>query len=270
MCDTPVKLKTGDVVPCGLCSDCLASHRNGWIRRLNAEANASVHSYFITLTYHDENLTFADSDTPVLNYRDVQLFFKKARKSGQKFKYFGCGEYGEHYGRPHYHCLIFYNDLKYDITKLVSHWKLGFTDIQFLTEGNLKYTTKDMLKERELFQDVPRPLKPHIFCSKGIGIDFVKQNEQFYRDNPYEIPKMAFEGKGVSLPRYFKEKIFSDYERNIHRRRYEIIRRYTLSHNKNLCREEIKDLEREAKLHVQKVEAKKRKRLKINHFNRKL
>lgn len=46
-----------------------------------------------------------------LNKRDVQLFLKRLRNAGFHFQYFGCGEYGDLSARPHYHLLIFSDDM---------------------------------------------------------------------------------------------------------------------------------------------------------------
>ena len=69
------------------------------------------------LSYLD---THAVSDEyQVLCYRDVQLFLKRLRKyinendyiptQGKYLRFFVCGEYGETFGRPHYHIMFFSN-----------------------------------------------------------------------------------------------------------------------------------------------------------------
>lgn len=56
----------------------------------------------------------------VLWYYDVQCFFKRLRKyinkhyGKREWKYTAVGEYGSHYGRPHYHIVIYSNELLYD------------------------------------------------------------------------------------------------------------------------------------------------------------
>lgn len=56
----------------------------------------------------------------VLWYYDVQCFLKRFRKyinkyyGPRKFKYFAVGEYGTRYGRPHYHLVIFSDELLFN------------------------------------------------------------------------------------------------------------------------------------------------------------
>lgn len=62
------------------------------------EAQLHEHNQFVTLTYALNPMT--------LVRRDMTLFFKKLRHI-QPFRYYGCGEYGDVTGRPHYHLLLF-------------------------------------------------------------------------------------------------------------------------------------------------------------------
>lgn len=58
---------------------------------------------FATLTYADEKLPEDLSVSP----REISLFIKRLRKAGYSFRYFATGEYGENFGRPHYHLALF-------------------------------------------------------------------------------------------------------------------------------------------------------------------
>lgn len=95
-------------IPCGRCSFC----RRGYAKQLGIRAwhESMLHavSAFITLTYDDEHLPPFGS----LSRRDVRLFQMQARnwwrrEHGATFRAFGCGEYGEHTGRAHYHLGLF-------------------------------------------------------------------------------------------------------------------------------------------------------------------
>jgi len=68
------------------------------------EKRMCVDSAFVTLTYADENLPVGGS----LVKRDLQLFMKRLRKRfGSGIRFYGCGEYGGQFDRPHYHVLLF-------------------------------------------------------------------------------------------------------------------------------------------------------------------
>jgi len=59
----------------------------------------------ITTTYADEHMPFGDS----LHLPHFQKFMKRLRKriAPQRVSFYHCGEYGDLYGRPHYHALLF-------------------------------------------------------------------------------------------------------------------------------------------------------------------
>lgn len=62
---------------------------------------------FITLTYSDDHLPANGSLYP----EHFTLFMKKLRhESRNKIRYYMCGEYGEKFGRPHYHACLFNYD----------------------------------------------------------------------------------------------------------------------------------------------------------------
>lgn len=92
-------------LPCGQCIGCRLDYSRNWAIRLMYENQLHDESCFITLTYDDEHLPLDFS----LDKREFQLFMKKLRRhfSGRKIRFFHAGEYGENYGRPHYHALLF-------------------------------------------------------------------------------------------------------------------------------------------------------------------
>lgn len=61
-------------------------------------------SWFITLTYNDQNLPEGNELVP----DDLQRFFKRLRAAvPEKIRYYACGEYGDDKGRAHYHAVVF-------------------------------------------------------------------------------------------------------------------------------------------------------------------
>ena len=92
-------------VPCRMCMECRLNYTREWAMRICNEANSYDNNCFLTLTFNDEHLPNDNS----IHKRDLQLFVKRLRKAlvGKKIRYFGCGEYGGKFGRPHYHIIIF-------------------------------------------------------------------------------------------------------------------------------------------------------------------
>lgn len=147
-------------IPCGKCEACQLSNAKQWTDRCLMELQDHKSSYFITLTYNNENLPtvpIVDKygeivQASTLQKRDFQLFMKKLRSEihreceryncehinesieEPKIRYFACGEYGtgSHYSeaerrkctyRAHYHAIMFGLEL-HDL-KPYSRNKLG-------------------------------------------------------------------------------------------------------------------------------------------------
>lgn len=107
--DDPIRL------PCGQCIGCRLERSRQWAVRCVHEASLYERNCFITLTYDNEHLPSDGS----LCLRDFQLFMKRLRKKfGKGIRFFHCGEYGEQFGRPHYHAILFNFD--FSDKKLVS------------------------------------------------------------------------------------------------------------------------------------------------------
>lgn len=112
-----------DHVPCGKCEECKINRAMHKTHRMIMETKTqgSENCWFVTFTYDDMHLPsedYIDSDgvyktAHSINKRDMQLFVKRLRKhlfGNQKgnLRYVICGEYGDTFGRPHYHG-IFWN-----------------------------------------------------------------------------------------------------------------------------------------------------------------
>ena len=156
------------MLPCGRCTECRIRKVKEWSARCLAEKRTSENAYFVTLTYSDENLRFQEVDGinyAVLCKRDVQLFFKRLRKSlfgNQKgnLKYFLSGEVGEKTLRPHYHAIIYnlpLNDLRLYKVKgktayyisdwLTSVWGLGYVVVGLVNDKSVSYTCSYTMKK---------------------------------------------------------------------------------------------------------------------------
>lgn len=115
-------------LPCGQCIGCRLERSRQWAIRCLHEASMYADNCFITLTYDDAHLPEDRS----LNVRHFQLFMKRLRKKfGAKIRFYHCGEYGEQFGRPHYHACLFNFD--FPDKEL---WKVA--------NGNRIYTSKTL------------------------------------------------------------------------------------------------------------------------------
>lgn len=129
-----VTKKTEDrEVPCGKCLHCRMTRVSEWVTRMICESLMYKHVYYVTLTYDSKVLEqrpdiAADTHAVVHSYnkfhrpqlapltlckRHTQLFWKRLRKNNPDitFAYYLCGEYGHKYGRPHYHAVIWSDDI---------------------------------------------------------------------------------------------------------------------------------------------------------------
>ena len=163
------QLDTGEVVfvergnvrrslslPCQQCIECRLARSREWATRCMHEAQMHDSSYFVTFTYDDCNVPLS------LEYRHFQLFMKRLRKAlpSQKLRFFMCGEYGERFGRPHYHACIFglyLSDLKLFSDKrgvklwtselLSSTWNKGFVSVGAVTFESAQYVASYIFKK---------------------------------------------------------------------------------------------------------------------------
>jgi hypothetical protein len=103
-------------VSCKQCTGCRQEYSRQWAMRNIHEASLWLNNIFITLTYNDQNLP----EHNTLVKKDFQDFMKRLRKhkkanTKNPIRFFHCGEYGEKFGRPHYHAILFntnFNDRK--------------------------------------------------------------------------------------------------------------------------------------------------------------
>lgn len=113
---------------------------------------------FLTLTLSQENLP----DDGSLSKRTLQLGLKRIRKACGSFRYLACGEYGDRFGRPHYHACVFGLDWRgdrrphpsrgdyqlYRSERLERAWGLGMVVIGDLTFESAAYVARYTTKKR--------------------------------------------------------------------------------------------------------------------------
>lgn len=144
-------------IPCGKCAGCRIDQANDWATRAYLESTKYKKNAFITLTYNNENIP----KNRTLIKRDLQLFWKRLRKSGEDIRYIACGEYGPTTLRPHYHAIIYNywpedavffkknlsNDYLFTSEKLNKIWGKGYTIIGHVTYETAAYVARYVYKK---------------------------------------------------------------------------------------------------------------------------
>lgn len=231
-------------VPCGKCVACTQRRTWEWFYRLKAELRFSESAFFVTLTYDESQVPMEG-----VVVRDVQLFLKRARahfsrltpdrvlsgtrvpknmKVSQialkvpKMRYYLISEYGPKTMRPHYHGIFFnlpYNDFCEATNELQKLWDKGFVTCSPLNDARLMYCSMYHLNilDYQLFG----LNQPFALMSKGIGKEYIDSCKKWHQDNQ-NFYGVLEDGRKVHLPRYFNDKIFSDYERRINSIKFQL------------------------------------------------
>lgn len=145
-------------VPCGQCIGCRLKYSRCWAIRCIHEAELHEDSCFITLTYNCDHLPHDGS----LSVRHFQLFMKRLRKKyGNGIRFFHAGEYGDKFGRPHYHAILFGLDFKdrvliknlpsgfpiYTSPSLSALWGKGYVSVGDVSFNSAAYIARYVIKK---------------------------------------------------------------------------------------------------------------------------
>ena len=188
--------------PCGCCLACRAQKAMEWSLRLSLEEVYHQDTAFVTLTYAPEHLPAYGSLSPT----DLQAFLKRLRrKLDYRIRFYACGEYGDKFGRAHYHLIIF--GLKYvDAPKVYEAWKKGRVEVEkTMSEKAFKYVAgyvnKKIGRQKEWLEKYPN-LKPMFQrCSLGLGLRFVLEKV------PHYTSTLIVGGKHRYIGRYLRNKL---------------------------------------------------------------
>ncbi|UDN67896.1 replication initiator protein [robinz microvirus RP_175] len=99
-----VKCTSNNPFPCGQCMACRINARRIWQSRLMLEAESHEHIFFSTLTLKQEG----DGNVHKFEFsKFLKSLREEYRSLGILFRFFAVGEYGDQFGRPHYHAIFF-------------------------------------------------------------------------------------------------------------------------------------------------------------------
>lgn len=205
-CLKPLYLHKHEIsVPCGKCPQCGVNKRSEWATRLHYEARQHLHKKFVTLTYANQHLRW-DHGQSQLDKRDLQLWFKRVRKTGAKIRYYAVGEYGSTTYRPHYHVLLF-GDVSDDVIR--SSWNLGLVHIGLVTQASVMYCLGYLVNAKAPLMNHHR-VRPFSLMSRkpGLGASYLSPEMLEWHHSGRKNFTLV-DGVERRLPRYYKTKIFS-------------------------------------------------------------
>lgn len=238
--DRPIQLR------CGQCVGCRVARSEDWAVRCMHESKLHTSSVFLTLTFDKEKCKVPEG----IYHYPFQKFMKRLRKSREivhvdveafasgarkyriierpKIKYFMCGEYGEEFGRPHYHAIVFGVDfpdkvvfkkdpLLYRSRDLERLWPFGFSSIGSVTFESAQYVAGYVVTRKtgeeaddyywrvhpetgELVQ-VP-PEFGHMSLKTAIGLEFLER----YTMDVYTQDTCVVNGTRKRPPKFYDKK----------------------------------------------------------------
>lgn len=217
-------------VSCGQCIGCRLERSRVWATRCVHEASLYDSNCFITLTYSNEFVPEHGS----LVKAHFQNFMKRFRDriSPDKVRYYMCGEYGENFGRPHYHSCLFNwdfedkvlwrktpnGDLLFRSAFLEDLWPFGFSSVGALSFESAAYVARYVMKKRtgkgavahynewdpETGEVLSERLPEYNDMSRrpGIGADWYNQ----FRSDLYPGDFVVYDNRKFRVPRFYDTK----------------------------------------------------------------
>jgi len=223
-------------LPCGRCIGCRLDKSRKWAIRCTHEAQMHHDNCFITLTYAPFTWIHSRRDSGAdLIYSEFQKFMKRLRKRfpSSKIRFYMAGEYGENFGRPHFHAILFgfnfpdrdflartpSNSLIYRSKILEELWPFGYSSVGDFTFESAAYVARYCMKKitgdaADLHYERLDPLTGEIYWRKpefnkmslkpGIGATWFKK----YKTDVFPHDHVIINSKPVAVPRYY-DKLFA-------------------------------------------------------------
>jgi len=223
-------------LPCGQCIGCRLERSRQWAMRCMHEAQMHEENCFITLTYNPEHLPNDNS----LHHDHFQRFIKRLRKglSPKLIRYYMAGEYGEQFGRPHYHACIFGHTFKdkkfhkkteagsiiYTSDELASYWQahnpitgksesIGFSSVGDVTFESAAYVARYIMKKQtgkdawKHYTDkengnIKQAEYNKMSLKPGIGTTWLQK----YQTDVYPHDYVIVRGKKMRPPKFYDKK----------------------------------------------------------------
>lgn len=191
------------------------------------EAKSHDENCVITLTYAPEHLPKNGSIVPehAVNFMKRLREHADRKENRQGIKTYGCAEYGEQFGRPHYHIILFnytFRDAKpyggkpgyYTSDILNQVWGFGGTQVMDLTFDSAAYVARYIMKKLTGARagEYGEKLPEQTICvsQKGIGKDWYKENKH----KIYAIDLMHVNGQKIKPITYYDKRYEIEHTEN--------------------------------------------------------
>lgn len=239
-------------VSCKKCIGCRLDYSQEWGARVYHESFMNEDNCFITLTYSNDKLP----EDLSLNYVHYQKFMKRLREYVAsrrhmkrfgfvvpKIRFFMAGEYGDEFGRPHFHACIFGYDFPdkyywkssggyslYCSDFLDEMWRdpddginYGYSSIGSVTLESAAYVARYCIKKRSgaiapeyyrrlhIDEDTGEILEvfdiqpefSHQSTNPGIGYEWFRK---YHMSDVYVEDHVSINGRRIAVPTYYDNK----------------------------------------------------------------
>ena len=192
---------------CGQCMPCRINRRRMWTARILLEQQGHSESWFVTLTYNNENLPQGGTLVP----KHLRDYLKRLRFAiaPLKIRYYAVGEYGERSFRPHYHICVFGSVGDVDCFRRC--WPFGFVDVGEINKDSAGYiagyTIKKMTKADDPRLEGRHPEFTRMSLRSPGGLGYMAAKEMAAFQNTAEGAKVLVrKGDVIDTFRYEKQK----------------------------------------------------------------
>lgn len=214
-------------IECGYCHECLQKKGREWRIRNYEQLNETPQAVFFTGTFTDVRIEHLSNkynidkeDVNKIATKEVRLFLERIRKynKGKSVKHWIVTEKGHtNTRRIHIHGIFYAENghTKQSLTWLLrNQWIAGYCyNGKYVNEKTINYVSKYLTKTDEVNKD----FKGIILCSSGLGKNYVNENKERFKWNAEKTKQDYYckNGQHIALPRYYKEKLFTEEQREL-------------------------------------------------------